>query len=209
MVAPEIADLALNAAFLMPFAGRAELRGKSPMRAERHEPHRLLPPVPAQDLAHRARQVVVAQQPKHPAEVGEGPLMCLEERLLRRMQVGPVEGCAAGHRTHCEDLQPGSLAAEVRPGLVPVHLRLLAQAIALRHESLSPYQAQLPLALADVVAHRRLSQRGTWKLLQNTPVDAPCRVSLLARSIPVGVQHTVDEGRDRVQLWLGPLRIAM
>ena len=133
MVAPEVAAFAFNAALLVPLAGRAELRGKPPMRAERHEPHRLLPPVAAQDLAHRTGQIVVAQQLKHAAEVGEGVLVRLEERLLRRMQVGPVERRPAGHRAHREHLHLGPLVAEIDPGLIPVDLRLLSPTVALRH----------------------------------------------------------------------------
>jgi hypothetical protein len=91
VVTSEVAAFALDAALLMPFARRAKLGGKPPMRAERHEPHRLLPPMAAQDLAHRTRQVVVAQQPEHAAEVVERQLMRLQERLLRRVQVGAVE----------------------------------------------------------------------------------------------------------------------
>src|ERR1700712_5896341 len=75
MVTPEITTFPLNAALLMAFTRRAEFRGKPPMRAERHEPHSLLAPVAAQDLAHRTGQVVVAQQMKYPAEVGEGMLV--------------------------------------------------------------------------------------------------------------------------------------
>jgi hypothetical protein len=177
------------------------------MRAERHEPHRLLSPVPAQDLAHRARQVVVAQQAEHPAEIAEGFLMRLQEGLLRRVQVGPVERRATRHRAHCEYLHPGPLAAEVSPGLVPVHLRLLAQAVALRYEGLAQHQAHRALALPHVVAHRRLSHRGTRELLQQPPMQAPRRMPLLARRTPILLQHSIDERRDRVQFWLGPLRV--
>jgi hypothetical protein len=50
-----------------------------------------MPPSPpaeaAQDLAHRARQIVVAKQTENAAEVGEGVLVCLEERLLCGEQV--------------------------------------------------------------------------------------------------------------------------
>ncbi len=62
--------------------------------------------------------------------------MRLQERLLRRVQVGAMERRAAAHRPHREYLQPGPLAADIGPGLIPVHLRLLAQTVALRHEGL-------------------------------------------------------------------------
>ncbi len=190
VVAPEIAALSLNAAFLMPLAGGAELRGKPPVRAERHEPHRLLPPMTAQDLAHGTRQVVMAQQVEHAAEAVERTLVRFQERLLRRVQVGAVERRPAGHRPHREHLHPGPFAAEVRPGLVPVDLRLLAPAVALRHEGLAQDQPHLALARPDMVAHRQLRDCSVRKLPQDPPVDATRRVPLLARGSPVLVQHT-------------------
>src|SRR3954453_10305020 len=69
-------------------------------------------------------------------------------------------------------------AAEIRPGPVPVHLGLLARAVALRHEGLAPHQAHRALALADVVAHRRLGHRAARKLLQQPPMQAPRRMPL-------------------------------
>ena len=53
---------------------------------------------------------------------------------------------------HRATLRLYPLAAEVGPGLVPIDLRLLAQAIALRHEGLAPHQAHGTTALADVGA---------------------------------------------------------
>jgi hypothetical protein len=88
VVAPEVAAFPFDATLLMTLAGRAELRGKPPVRAERHEPHRLTP-IAAQDLAHGTRQIVVAEQSKDAAEVGKGELMRFEECLLCRMQVSP------------------------------------------------------------------------------------------------------------------------
>ncbi len=38
-------------------------------------------------------------------------------------------------------------------------------------------------------------------------VDAPRRMSLLARRPPIRLQHLVDESCDRLQLWLGPRRV--
>jgi hypothetical protein len=61
VVAPEVTAFALNAAFFMPFAGRAELGLEAPMRAKCRKAHRLLPPMTAQDLAHGTAEVVVAK----------------------------------------------------------------------------------------------------------------------------------------------------
>ena len=181
MVAPEIAAFAFNAALLMALARRAELRGKPPMRAERHEPHRLLPPVAAQDLAHRTGQIIVAQQVKYAAEVGEGVLVRFQKRLLGGVQIGAVKRRPAGHRAHREDLHLGPLIAEIDPGFIPVDLRLLSPTVALRHERLAPVQPHLAFALAHVVAHRQLSDRGVGEFPQDPAMDAPRGVALLAR----------------------------
>ncbi len=91
----------------------AEFRGKPPVRAERHEPNRLFPPVAAQDFAHRAGQIIITQHGKYAAEVGEGVFVRFQERLLRRMQISPEERYPAGHRAHREHLHLGALIAEV------------------------------------------------------------------------------------------------
>ena len=84
MVAPEVAVLALDPALLVPGRRGAELRLERQCERKADEPDRLLAPVAAQNLAHGAGQVVVAQDPVDPAEVGEGVLVRLEEGLLRR-----------------------------------------------------------------------------------------------------------------------------
>ena len=203
MVAPEITAFAFNATLLMTLARRAELGGEPPMRAERHEPHRLLPPVAAQDLAHRTGQIVVAQQVKHAAEVGEGMLVRFEKRLLCRMQVGAVERRPAGHRAHREHLHLGPLVAEIDPGFIPVDLGFLSPTVTLRHERLPPHQTHLAFALAHVVAHRRLSDRGVREFRQDPMIQPPRGMPLLARRLTVRVQNFVDERRHRAQLRLG------
>ena len=95
----------------------------------------------------------------------------------------------------------------IGPGLIPVHLRLVAQRVALRHERLALDQAHRALAGTDVVAHRRLSDPGIRKLRQDPTIDPPRRMSLLARRPTILVQHLVDERRDRVQLRLDPRRV--
>src|SRR6202522_3244476 len=124
MVAPEITAFPLNAAFLVTLPRRAELGGEPPMRAERQEPHRLLPLIAAQDLAHRARQIVVTQQMENAAEVGESVLVRLEERLLCGVQVSTMKRRPAGHRPHREHLHLGPLVAKIDPGFIPVNLGL-------------------------------------------------------------------------------------
>jgi hypothetical protein len=96
MVAPEITAFPFNATLLVTFTRRTELGGEPPVRAECHEPHRLIPPIATQDLAHRTRQIVVPQQVENAAEVGESLLVRFKERLLRvacrwaRWKAGPL-----------------------------------------------------------------------------------------------------------------------
>ena len=83
MVAPKVADFAFHAALLVASRRIAELRLKTPVRAEGDQPLGLLPLVPAQNLLHRALQVVVAQPPKHAAEIAKRQLVRFQKRLLR------------------------------------------------------------------------------------------------------------------------------
>jgi len=203
MVAPEITAFPFNAAFLVTLARRAELGGEPPMRAERQEPHCLLPSIAAQDLAHRARQIVVAQQMEDAAEVGEGVLVRLEERLPRGVQVSTMERRPAGHGPHREDLHLGPLIAEIDPGFISVNPGFLRPTVTLRHERLPTKQTHLVFAFADVIAHRRLSDRGVRELGQDAAIRSPGRVALRARGAAVGFQNFVDECRNHAELRLG------
>ena len=48
--------------------------------------------------------IIVAKSPEDALEVREGKFVRFKKSLLRRRQIRPMEGCAAGHRTHREDL---------------------------------------------------------------------------------------------------------
>ena len=61
IVPPKLATFAFDAALFMAFAGRAELRLKSPVRAEGDEPRGLFALTAAQDLLHRGAQVIEPQ----------------------------------------------------------------------------------------------------------------------------------------------------
>ena len=180
MIAAEVADLALHAALLVPGRGRAELRLEPPVRTERDEPHRLFAAMAAQDLADRTGQVVVAQDPMDPAEVGEGVLVRLEERLLRGTRVGAVERRPARHAAHAEHLQLDPVAAELGGRLIPVDLSLRAPGIGLRHEGRTSLHAQRLPPLADMVADRRFRDRHTPAARPGSaggsagPCDAAC-----------------------------------
>jgi hypothetical protein len=71
VVAAEVASLTLHAALLMAFARGAELGLILPVRTERDEPGRQLALLAAQDLLHRAREVIVTKPPKDALEVSE------------------------------------------------------------------------------------------------------------------------------------------
>ena len=86
-------------------------------------------------------------------------------------------------------------------------LGLLSPTVALRHERLAPQQSHLTFALVDVVAHRRLSDRGVREFRQDPTMNAPRRVALLARCTAVLGKHLVDEVGNRAQLRLVPFRI--
>jgi len=60
MVAPKVSGFRFNAAFLVRLGRRAELRFESPVRTERYEASDLFPAMPAQDLLHRRREIVIA-----------------------------------------------------------------------------------------------------------------------------------------------------
>ena len=60
-----------------------------------------------------------------------------------------------------------------------------------------------------MVAHGRLSDSRVRKFRQDPPIDASCRMPLLARRTPVLVQHGIDERCDRTQLRFSPRRVTM
>jgi hypothetical protein len=66
-----------------------------------------------------ARQVIVAKHAKDALEVSERQLVSLEKCLLRGTWISPVKRCAAGHRTHREDLQLDPFAIKIGVRLVP------------------------------------------------------------------------------------------
>jgi hypothetical protein len=67
----------------------------------------------AQDFAHRTGQIIITQHGKYAAEVGEGVFVRFQERLLRGVQISPVERRPAGHRAHREHLHLGPLIAKI------------------------------------------------------------------------------------------------
>src|SRR5271154_2006478 len=97
MVPAEVTHSALHSALLIAPRRITELRLKAPVRAERDQSLRFLTLMPAQNLLHRALQVVVAQAPEHPAEIAERQLVRFQKGLLRGVIVGHVKRSATRH----------------------------------------------------------------------------------------------------------------
>ena len=135
--------------------------------------------------------------------------MGVEKGLLGGVEIRPMESRPAGHGSDGEHLHFGALAGQVDPGLVPVDLGFVSPIITLRHEGFLDQEAHLAPALADVLTHGGLGDRGLRHLPGNPTMDAPCRVALLAGRAPILLQDAVDEGRDGHQFRPSPLRVTM
>src|SRR5712691_7398156 len=99
-----------------------------------------------------------------------------------------------GHAAHRKHLDPDSLAVQVDVRFVPIHLRLVAPGVLLRHEGLGyDAQPQRSLALPHVPTYRRLGDRRARPLTGNPHPDAMRRMALLARRLPISFQNLVDE----------------
>ena len=140
-------------------------------------------------------------------EVPERQLVRLQERLLGRVAVGPMERAAAGHAPQAEHLQLHPLAVQVGHRLVPVDLRLAAPRVALRHERLARQPA--PAAAFRSRTYCRTVDSAIGCPGRSCPephVDPPRRVPLLPRRPPIGLQDRVDEPDHRLQPWPGSWR---
>ncbi len=90
-------------------------------------------------------------------------------------------------------------AAQYGHGFEPIHLRFLAQLVALRHEHFPPAESQLPLPLPHIAPYRRFPDRVLRMLLAQPHPDPMSRMSLLARSLKVRGQHPFDLLLHRTQ----------
>src|SRR5207249_5216004 len=122
MVAPKVTVLHFDAAFLVPFARRAEFRLKAPVRAKGNEALRLLPLLPTQHLLHRTAQIVVTQHSEGAAEVGKRCLVRFQKGLLAGVRVGAMKPRTTGHAANAEDKNLLPFAFDLRPRFVPVDL---------------------------------------------------------------------------------------
>ena len=97
---------------------------------------------------------------------------------------------------------------EVHRGLVPIHLRLHAPVVTLRHERLARRHSQLLLAPPHVAPHRRFRHARLGMLLANPLPDPVRRVPLLARRFPIALQNPVNELAHRPQLRTAPAPVS-
>jgi hypothetical protein len=206
MVPPEIAHFAFHAALLVATRRVAKLRLESPMRTKSDQPVGLLALVPAQNLFHRALQVVVAQPPEHPAEIVKGLLMRFQKGLLRGVEIRGMKRTAARHAAHREKMRGLPAFLELHRGFVPIHLGLHAPVVTLRYEGLAPCHSHLLLASPHVAPHRCFRYVRLRMLLPNPHPDAVRRVPLLARRFPIALQNPVNELPHLPQLRTAPCR---
>jgi hypothetical protein len=141
MVSAKVAYLAFHAALLIASRRIAELCLKAPVRAEGDQAFRLLSLMAAQNLLHRALQVVVAQATEHATKVVKRQFVRFQKGLLCGVIVGHVKRSPTGHRAHRKNVNPQSFAREVGHGFVPIHLRLPAPVVNLRHERFPPRES--------------------------------------------------------------------
>jgi hypothetical protein len=80
-------------------------------------------------------------------------------------------------------------------------LRFLPERMLLRHRDLSQRHGLAPAGLAHVTPDGRLADVGAV-LLDETLPDAPSRVALLLRRVPVGLEPAVDRRLPGVERWL-------
>src|SRR5215469_1295754 len=130
MIAPEVTGLALDPAFLVRLRRCAEVALETPVRAGGDKARGFLAAMAAQNLPHRALEVVVSEQSKNSTKIMERVLVSLEKRLLGGTLIGPMEGYAARHAAQRKYLQQRLHPIEFRPRLVPIDLAFLARRVA-------------------------------------------------------------------------------
>src|SRR5450759_3357025 len=97
MVSAEVAYLAFHTALLVASRRITELCLKAPVRADGDQTLRLLSLMAAQNLLHRALQVVVAQAAEYATEIVKCQLVRFQKGLLRGVIVGHVKRSPTGH----------------------------------------------------------------------------------------------------------------
>jgi hypothetical protein len=135
---------------------------------------------------------------RHAAEEGEGGVVPVAERLRRLRRVGLHEAGVGVRQVEAEEVDPPLLAPDHRHRLAEAGLPVPGR-VHQGHEHLPPPQPPLP----DIGLHDRLAA-GEAVLGPQPLEDAPRRVPLLARALPVLLQDPVDHPGEPVEL--GPRR---
>src|ERR1035441_2108707 len=149
VVPTKISTFSFHPALLMTFSWRAELRLEAPMRSEGNESRGLFSLVSAKNLLHCTLEIVIATKTEYTAEIGKGPLVRLQKRLLTCVWEAAMECSSTGHASHAKHISLLSLSADLSQRLIPVHLRFYAPAVRLRNERLVLNEFQLNLSLAN------------------------------------------------------------
>ena len=124
---------------------------------------------------NRGGEVVVDRALGHPADVGEGSDVSVEEGELVLALVEPDEVPPRVHQPHQEEPGLASHAGELDHDLEEVDLGLVARAVDQRHVDLGA----LPAPLAEVLEHE--AHPDVVALLTQRPVEPPARDALLRR----------------------------
>src|SRR6266540_1153745 len=166
------------------------------MWSECHGANCFFPLAPAQNLAHRARQVVVPQDSEDTSKIIEGRFVRFQKCLLRRSLIGAMKSSSTGHTATGEDLRFLPLLSEQDPGFVPINLGLLSPLIGLRNVDFTTPQSHLLFALAHIPADSRFGDLVALFPV-NPDIDAMCGVPLFARRLTIRLQNLIDEGLYR------------
>jgi hypothetical protein len=149
-------------------------------------------------------EIVIPTKSEYSPEIGKGPLVRLQKRLLTGVRKGAMERSSTGHAAHAKYVGLLSLSPNIGVRLIPVHLRFLPPSVGLRNECLVLNQFQFNLPLPDITTNRALRHSDFRKLLPYPRPDPVRCVSLLSWRVLVALQNGFDEGFRRFYPWLTP-----
>jgi hypothetical protein len=128
MLQPDRLAPTLDPAFIVPLARPSKAGLEQIMRRQRSKPlgeHALRP----SDLADGRRQIVVRHPLGHPAEIGKGAHMGIQEGELIAAVIEPHEVIAGIHEVHQQFPGVPLLALLVDHHIKKIHLRQLSRSI--------------------------------------------------------------------------------
>ena len=190
---PKPPDLAFDAALLVGAldAGQTEEGLEAVVTAHGDETVGLDPTPALHHPDDGGLEIVIADAPGHPAEVGEGGHMSVEEHLLGLVQIHPVESLATGRQPHHEHPALDQLPVQEEADLAEVDLGLLAEGVVLGHADIGQGQGLALLHRPHVAPDGGFAHLGVMLLHQ--ALEHPSgRVPLLLRHVRIGGQPAVD-----------------